>query len=208
MTISLTIATARLAAVLLVLVVSLVHSAVFAQADTSAISGKQDPALFEPPLPAASNGGKAQLLPPQPISESADPVNQRVAAETVDGLILAITIDGTSVTLDAAKLARIPRRMARADRVTGGDTVKATALAGGQVIATTVVPDTVLNASEGEGLVRTTRRQITLVLAADRPIDTVTIEAPATGASASLDLRPAYSSICDADRSSKWCPRR
>lgn len=182
------------------------YSGAFAQ--TASRSLPQHPASAQSSMPTASHGGRAELLPEQPIAENEDPVNQKVAAETVDGVVLSVTIDGTSVTLNAANLARVPRRMAVADRATGGDTVKATALANGQVIATTVVPDNVLNASEGEGLVRTARREITLVLAADRPIDTVMVEAPATAASASLDLRSAYSNICEADPNSIWCPQR
>ena len=97
--------------------------------------------------------------------------------------------------------------MAQADRETAGDMVKATAVSGGQTIATTIVPDTVLNAAEEEGLVRTTRRQISLVLASDGPIDTVEIEALATGARASLDVKSAYAEICEANRDSNWCPK-
>ncbi len=158
--------------------------------------------------PSASDGGKAELLPPRPIGDDADPLNRHVAADTVDGLVLAVTIDGDTVRLDSALPARVPRKLARAERQPGGDAVTATALANGQVVSTTVVPDTVLNASEGEGLVRTPRRQIALVLATDRPVDTVTIEAPATGARASLDVRSAYAQICQADPNNRWCPKR
>lgn len=199
---------ARVTVVLLVLSAGLENPVAFAQTGSTAMTGDRNRALLDRPLPTASHGGKVQLLPSQPIAESADPVNQQVAAETADGLILTVTIDGTLVTLDSAIPARIPRRLARADRKTGGDSVKATAIADNMPITTVVVPDTVLNASEGEGIIRTKRRQITLVLEADRPIDTVTIQALATGASASLDVRPAYSRICDADRTSKWCSPR
>ena len=174
----------------------------------AAPANAQDPVSADRPSPTASDGGKAELLPPRPLADSADPLNQHVAQETVDGVVLVVTIDGASVTLDSATLARIPRRMARTDRATDGDAVKATAFAGGQAIATTVVPDNVINASEGDGLVRTTRRQITLTIASDRPIDTVQVEAPATGASGSLDVRSAYAQICDADPKSKWCVQR
>ena len=67
--------------------------------------------------------------------------------------------------------------------------------------------DGLLNASEGGGLVRTDKRQISLALAADRPVDSVTIEALATNARATLDVRQAYSRACEADRNSKWCRR-
>lgn len=158
--------------------------------------------------PTASDGGKAVLIPPRPIAPEADPVNVKVAADTVDGLVVTVTIDGPAVTLDSAVPARVPRRLARADRQAGEQFVKATAFSGGTAVSTTVLPDVVLNASEGSGLVRLTRRQIALVLSADRAIDTVTIEAPATGASATLDVRAAYARFCEADRNNKWCPRR
>ncbi len=181
----------------------LAHSVAMAQTAVPAKDGQ--PAL---PPPSASDGGKVELLPARPIADSADPITQAVAAQTVDGLVLLITIDGATVTLDSAVPARVPRRQARSARVAGGDVVKATAFTGGQALSTTVVPDTVLNASEGGGLVRTERRQISLMLAADRAIEYVTVQALATGASATLDVRPAYARICETDRNSKWCPRR
>ncbi len=159
------------------------------------------------PAPTASDGGKVELLPPRPVPDSADPVTQLATTQTVDGLVLVVTIDGTAVTLDSAAPARIPRRQARDARPGAGDVVKAMAYAGGRLLATTMVPDNVLNASEGGGLVRTTRRQIALVLAVDRAADTVSVEALATGARATLDVRAAYARLCEADRDGKWCPR-
>lgn len=161
-----------------------------------------------PLTPGASDGGKAELIQPRPVGDDADPLNRYVAAETVDGLVLTVTIDGDAVRLDSAVPARVPRKLARAERKPGPDAVTATAMANGRVVSRTVVPDTVLNASEGEGLVRTPLRQIALVLATERPVDTVTIEAPATGARASLDVRGAYAEICKADPNSRWCPRQ
>jgi hypothetical protein len=157
--------------------------------------------------PTASDGGRAELLPARPVAPDADPVMRLVADTMVDGLVVSVTIDGATVTLDSAVLARVPRRQARADRAVEGDQVRATAFIGNQSVATTVVPDNVLNASEGGGLVRTDKRQISLALAADRPVDTVTIEALATNARATLDVRQAYARACEADRSSKWCRR-
>lgn len=158
--------------------------------------------------PSASHGGEARLLPPRPVAEDEDAVNQRVAGDTVDGLVVSVTIDGATVSLDSATPARIPRNKALSQRETGGDQVTATAFASGTAVSTTIVPDNVVNASEELGLVRTTRRQIVLLLASDQPIDTVQIEAPATGASASLDVRSAYADICDKDEKNKWCPRK
>jgi len=157
--------------------------------------------------PSASHGGKTQLIPARPLPDAEDELNRLTQAQTVDGLVLVLTIDRTSITVDSAVPARVPRRQARSERQVGGDLVRATAFAGGQAIATTVVPDTVLNASEGGGLVRTERRQISLVLAVDRAVETVVVEALATSARATLDVRQAYAGACEADRNSKWCPR-
>lgn len=158
--------------------------------------------------PTASHGGTVRLTPARPIPDGEDPLNQKVAAETVDGIVVTVTIDGPTVTLDSAVPARVPRRLARADGAAGENFVRATAFAGGQPVSSTVLPDVVDNASEGGGLVRLTRRQVSLVLSADRPIDTVRVEAPATAASGTVDVRPAYARLCEVDRNSKWCPRR
>lgn len=158
------------------------------------------------PAPTASPGGKVQIIPPRPIDAAADPVNARSAEATADGLAIVVTIDGANVTLDSAVFARVPRAMARPDRKVDGDVVRATAFAGGQRIASSVASDMTVNASEQGGLVRVTKRQVALVLAADRPIERVDIEAPATNARASLDVRSAYAAICKADARSKWCP--
>lgn len=119
--------------------------------------------------------------------------------------MLTVTIDGATVTLDAVAPARVPRRVARASRNPVGDSVRVTGFIAGKAVATTVLPDNVLNASEGEGLVRTTRRQLAIALATDRPLDSVTVEAPATAAKATLDVRAAYARICEADPRNKWC---
>lgn len=158
--------------------------------------------------PTASHGGKAELLPPRAVAEADDPVNQKAATDSVDGVVLTITIDGANVSLDGAALARVPRRAARGDRDPVGDAVKVAGMIGGKVVTTTIVPDNVVNASEGGGLVRTTRRQIVVALATDRPLDSVSVEAPATAAKATLDVRAAYARICAADPRSRWCPEK
>lgn len=158
--------------------------------------------------PIASHGGKAELLPGEPVTEADDPVNRLVNSETVDGLLLSITIDGANATLDSATLARVPKRLARADRDVQGDSVEITGIVNGQEITRTIVPDNVLNASEDEGLVRTTRRQVAVAIAADRPLDSVRVKAAATGTDVSLDVRSAYARICEVDRGNKWCPRQ
>jgi hypothetical protein len=157
--------------------------------------------------PTASHGGKVQVRPPRPVTDTEDRVNQLASNETVDGVVLSITINDTAVTLDHVAPARVPRRSTGVRRDLEGDRVTVTGLIGGKVVATTIVPDNVLNASEGGGLVRTPRRQLAVALATDRPLETVRVEAPATGATATLDARAAYARICEADPRNKWCPQ-
>ena len=156
--------------------------------------------------PVASDGGRATITRTEPMSEDADPLNALVAADTVDGLLLSFTIDGSQVRLDSAVPARVPRAQARPRQDPQGDMVTVIGLANGAEVARNVVPDNVLNASEDQGLVRTTKRQIALVLATLRPVDTVRVDAPATQASQSLDVRNAYAPYCRADPRGQWCP--
>ena len=158
------------------------------------------------PTPSASAGGKVEIIPPKPLDAAADPVNARSNEATTDGLAIVVTIDGANVTLDSAAFARVPRVLARADRKVEGDVVRAVAFAGGQRITSSVTPDLTVNASEQGGIVRVTKRQVSMVLAADRPIERIEIEAPATNARGSLDVRSAYAEICRADPKNKWCP--
>lgn len=158
--------------------------------------------------PVASHGGRVELVQGGTVVEADDPINRLVAAESVDGLMLSITLDGTTAMLDSAVLARVPKRIARANRDVQGDSVEVIGLVDGQEVARTIVPDNVLNASEGGGLVRTTRRQIAVALAVDRPLHAVRVRAAATGVDAMLDPGPAYARICEADPANHWCPRQ
>lgn len=143
---------------------------------------------------------------PRPVAATDDPVNRWVQASVVDGLVVVVTIDGASVQLDRATPARIPRAGATRHAV-AGDAVSAVGYAGGQRIAEVSVPDQVLNAEEGTGLVRTTRRQIVLPLAAALALDTVEVSAPATNATARLDVRAAYATYCKAKQPDpRLCP--
>ena len=186
------------------LVFAALWSSVFMVARVSAQTAEPEE---EETRPAASDGGKVEVLPSRPIEQDADQLNELVAAETVDGLVLVVTIDRASVTLDSAVPARVPRRLTGPDRKIAGDVVRTTGFVNNEEIASTVTADNVVNASEGGGLVRTERRQITIVLAAERPIESVAIDAPATGAIARLDVRAAYAEYCKADPTGKWCPK-
>lgn len=175
---------------------------------TVSVSAQTDNDAAVTGTPTASNGGTAELLPPRPLADADDSLNRRVDAETVDGLVIVLTIDEANITLDSAELARVPRRQARSKRDADGDQVRVVGLVDGREVSTTVVPDIVLNASEEGGLVRTVKRQISVSLASDRPLDAIRVEAPATAASAVLDVGSAYARICQADPRSKWCSRK
>lgn len=171
------------------------------------------PALAQPrptPQPATeatseATRGEPRLTEPRPIAEAEDPVNRLVAAQTVPGLALSVTIDGARVTLDSATPAMLPRQAVRRDRpLPAGDGIRVTGLADGREVAATVVPDPSLNAQEGVGVVRLSRRQAQVLLASDRPIDTITVEA--AGARATLDVRAAYAPWCRERRDDKICP--
>src|SRR6266571_4455717 len=81
---------------------------------------------------------KPGSLEPRPVSPADDPVNQWVIASTVDGLVVAVTIDGGSVALDSATPARIPRVAAtRGASSGGGDQVTAIGFAVGAKVSET-----------------------------------------------------------------------
>ena len=146
---------------------------------------------------------------PRPVAAAEDPVNRKVTASTIDGLVVAVTIDGATIRLDSATPARVSKGAARG-RNGDGDRVTAVGFAGGNRVSETTVPDALLNAEEGGGLVRVAKRQVMLTLAAPRAIDTVEVRAPATGATARLDVRAAYapySSYCKGETPNpKFCP--
>ena len=145
-------------------------------------------------------------LDARPVDASADPVNRKAEASTVDGFVLVVTINGASIQLDSATPARIPRAAAERKRP-AGDRVTAVGFAGGARVSETSSADAVLNAQEGGGLVRVSRRQVMLSLAAPRALDTVEVSAPATGASAGLDVRSAYAPYAAACRGEAPDPR-
>jgi hypothetical protein len=145
---------------------------------------------------------------PRPLAPADDPVNKYVQKSTVDGLVVVVTIDGTVVTLDSATPARIPRAARpRTNQSPVPDTVTATGFSGGAKISVVQVPDQVVNTQEGVGIVRVTKRQLSFSLVAPRALDTVEILAPATGAKAQLDVRPAYANLCRGDKPNpQYCP--
>lgn len=155
--------------------------------------------------PYASDGGEVRFEPVRPVDAASDPVNETVLAGTTEGIVLTLTISGRSVALDGALAARIPK-LARRD--SEGEVVRAKAFAGGDLIGEAVVADPIVNILEGEGLVRVEKRQVTIAIIANRPVDRVEVEAAATGARASFDVAGAYGWICQKDQRSKWCMTR
>lgn len=170
-------------------------------------TGDQD--IIATNAPLASNGGTARMIEPRPVAPEEDPLNAFSQAQTVDGMIVNLTIDGDAAMLDAAVVARVPRTAANRDSkgLEEDDVVVVTGYAGGEVVAKAVVPDLVRNALEGEGIVLTSRRQLSVALAADLPIDRIEVEAVATNARGSFNTSAAYGWICEADPRNKWCVR-
>jgi predicted NAD/FAD-dependent oxidoreductase len=123
-------------------------------------------------------------------------VNKFAAKTTVDGLVLAVTIDGAAITLDKAMPARIPRATSRKP---GDSAVTAIGFAQGAKISEISVADQQINVQEGVGVVTVTKRQVILALPAPRALDTVEISAPASGARARIDVRSVYSKPIQTD---------
>jgi predicted NAD/FAD-dependent oxidoreductase len=135
-------------------------------------------------------------LEPRPVAAADDPVNKFAAKTTVDGLVLAVTIDGAVITLDNAMPARIPRATSRKP---GDSAVTAIGFAQGVKISQISVADQQINVQEGVGVVSVTKRQVILALPAPRALDTVEISAPASGAKARIDVRSVYSKPIQTD---------
>jgi hypothetical protein len=91
----------------------------------------------------ASPGGTVSMSPPVAVAPAEDIVNQSVAAETVDGLVVVVTIDGADIHFESATPARLPNRKPsrQSPAARQGGTVKATAFADGQAVASVEVAD-------------------------------------------------------------------
>jgi hypothetical protein len=166
--------------------------------------------LLSASLPACTRQSQKEPavrdLEARPVAADSDPVNRQAEA-TVDGLVLTLTIDSTSIRLDTVTLARIPSAGSR--HAGAGDRVTAVGFAAGSRVSEASAPDAVQNVQEGVGLVRLTRRQVVLSLPAPRALDAVEVSAPATGATARLDVRGAYAQYCRVyNPDNKYCPSR
>jgi len=146
-------------------------------------------------------------LPPASLAPADDPVQRLQTESTVDGLVIALNIDGASVQLQSATLARIPRPTTKADE-SNRERVTVVGFAGGERVSEASAPDSVINASEEKGIVRLTKRQVVLLLEAPRALDTIEVKAPATNASGSLGVRDAYAPYCPSfNPDNAYCPR-
>jgi len=186
----------------------LIASVIALTAASGHARAQEAPLKSESLQPTASEGGEARFIAPRPVDPADDPVNAKVAEATVDGLIVTLTIDGASVSLDGAWPARIPKSAARANLNMDGDAVRVSAFAGADAISEAIVQDPVLYALEGGGLVRQTRRQVVVAVPTDRAVDRIEVEAGATLARTSIDVRSAYDDHCKADPRGKWCPNK
>jgi hypothetical protein len=133
---------------------------------------------------------------PRPVDPAEDVVNRLVTATTVPGLVVSLRIEGNAVTLERAQPARIPKPRER--RSTEGDTVTITGLAGAERVASVTVADPVQVAVEESGTFRDERRSVDAALPTPRAIDAIEVRVSTTGATARIDVRPAYAEICRA----------
>jgi hypothetical protein len=131
---------------------------------------------------------------PRPVDPAADPVNRLVAAQTVSGLMVAIRIDGTKVTLERARPARIWRP--RGKGPVPGDTVTVAALSGGTRIAEVTVPDRNVLVVEHAGLKRLDLRTVYAAVPTPRAIDAIEVRVRVGGVTERFDVRSAYDEIC------------
>lgn len=165
----------------------------------------------------AAEPSKVIDSPRRSVADADDPLNRYVARQTVDGLVVAVTIDGPNVTLDQATPARVRKAPRKAAGKGDFAPVTAVGYAGGVQISQVAVPDSVMRALDDwntphtGGIVRVTKRQVVIPLAAARALDTVEVTAPATGAHARLDVRAAYADYCAAGqraqaRENPMCP--
>ena len=153
--------------------------------------------------PATSNQTTSE---PRPIADADDPVNRLVEQTTVEGLLVELRIDGATVALESAQPARIPRRNERRDLA--GDTVTVTALAGGAPAGSVTVPDELLNAEEGGGLVRQERRSIVAAVPTQGAVDSIEVRVSASGTTRRFDVTSAYAALCRAFREAPFCRGR
>ena len=171
------------------------------------------PALTLLAAPSAAQEARVRDTPPRPLAEAEDPVNRLAEAQTVDGLVLTVLIDGPAVTLQQAVAARIPRKpqpLALSEREEDFASVIAYGYAGGRQVSRAHVPDSVIRALDdwtGRGqTVRVTRREVVIPLPAPQALDSVVVIAPATRAQARLDVRRAYALWCREGGQSPYCP--
>ena len=177
---------------------------------TAATPGNPDRPNPDRPNPDPSNSdgaSQAVVISEKPVADADDPVNRQATADTVEALIVSLTLDGGQARLDSAVPARVPRGVIQ-KRQDEGDRVTVVALAQGQEIARASVPDQVINIEENKGIVRLTRRQISLAVPMGRAPDRLQVLAPATGVDMAVDPAPMLAMWCQGDRPGVWCPRR
>jgi hypothetical protein len=174
-----------------------------------AAPGLAQPAPDRPSTTGANpdRGSEAVVSSEKPLADADDPINRQAAAETVEALIVSLTLDGREARLDSAVPARVPRGVIQ-KRQDEGDRVTVIALAGGREIARTSVPDQVINIEENKGLVQLTRRQISLAVPMGRAPDKLQVLAPATGVDTAVDPGPMLAMWCQSERPNPWCPRQ
>ena len=175
----------------------------------SAAPGLAQPAPDRPAATATNSDRASQAVvsSEKPLADADDPINRQAAAQTVEALIVSLTLDGREARLISAIPARVPRGVIQ-KRQGDGDRVTVIALAEGREIGRASVPDQVINIEEGKGIVRLARRQISLAVPVGRAPDRLQVLAPATGVDTAVDPAPLLAVWCQGERSGVWCPNR
>lgn len=168
------------------------------------------PVLAQPAPDRAATAGQpaqAEVISEKPIPDADDPINRQAEADTVEALVLLMTLDGREARLEQAIPARVPRGAIQ-KRQDESDRVTVIALAGGRELARASVPDQLINIEEETGVVTLQRRQISLAVPLDRAPDQLRVLAPASGVDMAVDAGPLLAPWCRSERPGPWCPRR
>ena len=168
------------------------------------------PALAQPApdrTPGTDKASEAIISAETPLADADDPINRQAQAAMVAALVVNLTLDGREARLDQAVPARVPRSAIQ-KRQDDGDRVTVIALVAGREVARASVPDQLIDIEEDKGIVRQTRRQISLAIPMERAPDALQVLAPGTGVDAMIDPGAALAMWCQGERPGVWCARR
>lgn len=117
-------------------------------------------------------------------------VNEHVRNSTVDGLVVALKINGKEITLESAVPARIPRIEPLPKEIRNRITVAASMQ--GRNVSTIAVQDPVIVVVEHEGEVKNETRQMQFGIPTPAAIDAIEVKLSTSGATARFGVHRAY----------------